>query len=65
LAYRPDLYSSESSSKLRKLLYDKNIFSARGITMSKKNADITSITIATGNKTKAAEILKLAESYGM
>jgi XTP/dITP diphosphohydrolase len=65
LACRPDLYSSESSSKLRKLLYDKNIFSSRGITVSKKNADITSITIATGNKAKAAEILKLAESYGM
>jgi XTP/dITP diphosphohydrolase len=65
LAYRPDLYSSESSSKLRKLLYDKNILSPRGNAVSKKNADITSITIATGNNEKAAEILKLAESYGM
>lgn len=65
LAWRPDLYHSESSSKLRKLLYDKNILSLKGSTASKKNADITSITIATGNKAKAAEILKLAESYGM
>ena len=65
LAYRPDLYSSESSSKLRKLLYDKNILSPRGNNVSKKNADITSITIATDNKEKATEILKLAESYGM
>lgn len=65
LAYRPDLYSSESSTKLRKLLYDRHILSPRGNNVSKKNADITSITIATGNKAKAAEILKLAESYGM
>lgn len=65
LMYRPDLYSSESSTKLRKLFYDKNILSTRGNNVSKKNADITSITIATDNKEKAAEILKLAESYGM
>lgn len=65
LSYRPDLYSSESSSKLRKLLYDKHILSLKGDSVSKKNADITSITIATGNKEKATEILKLAESYGM
>lgn len=65
LTYRPDLYSSASSAKLRKLLYDKNILSPRGNNVSKKNADITSITIATGNKEKATEILKLAESYGM
>lgn len=65
LSYRHDLYSSESSSKLRKLLYDKHILSLKGDSISKKNADITSITIATGNKEKAAEILKLAESYGM
>lgn len=65
LAYRPDLYSSESSSKLRKLLYDKNILSIKGNNASKKNADITSITIATDNKEKATEILKLAEYYGV
>lgn len=65
LAYRPDLYSSESSIKLRKLLYDKHILSLKGSSASKKNADIVSITIATGNKEKAAEILKLAEYYGM
>lgn len=63
LAYRSDLYSSESSSKLRKILYDKNILKSENT--SKKNADITSITIATDNKEKALEILKLAESYGM
>lgn len=65
LGYRPDLYSSEPSIKLRKLLYDRHILSLKGSNVAKKTADITSITIATGNKEKAAEILKLAESYGM
>lgn len=65
LAWRPDLYHSASSSKLRKLLYDKNILSPRGNNAAKQNADMTKITIATGNKEKAIEILKLAESYSM